>query len=132
VNPAAAQNFRDIEVRDPVKIVDGTTGESYLADLNPDRVDYITDEGVEVWLERPAKGTRGEQRTRFVDRDGNQVGPIHVNLYPAIVYASYYGWRDPSMPKWAQDASIREVRANTTKHPGGAGPDWHPSTDLED
>lgn len=132
MNPTAAQNFRDLKVGGPVKIVDGATGESYFANVDPDRVDYITDEGVEVWIERPAKGTRGDQRTRFVDRDGNQVGPIHDNLYPAAVHAAYYGWRDPSMPGWAQDASIRGVRAATISHPGGGGPDWDPSTDLDE
>lgn len=107
------QNFRDIVVSEPVRVM-GADGRSFEVDLDPDKPDYITDDGVEVWIERPAKGTKGGQKTRFVDADGNQVGPIHSNLVPAIVHAAYYGWRDPGVPDWWSDEVTAEVRANTT------------------
>lgn len=125
---APVQNYR-IHVVHPVKVVDGAFGE-YDLNLDPDAPSYVTPEGIEVWIERPAKGTKGHQKTRFVDVHGVQVGPIHENLVPAIVYALYYGWRDPSVPRSFQDAAIRDVRERTVKHPGGGGPAWAPETAI--
>lgn len=51
---------------------------------------YVTDPNrVEVWMWR--KG----QRVRFYDVDGNQIGPEHRNVAPAIVWAANEGWIDP-------------------------------------
>lgn len=115
------QNYR-LAVNHPVFIggvaPDGTDRLTQC-DLSPDLPDYITDEGISVWIERPAKGTKGQQKTRFVDADGNQVGRIHTNLVPAIVYAAHSGWRSPGSPDWFNDAVIEEVRA------GGAPLDRH-------
>lgn len=74
-------------------------------DLSPDRPDYVTTDGVEVWMERK------RQKTRFLDDRDGQVGPVHSNLAPAIVWARAQGWRDPSLPDWFNDAAIAEVRA---------------------
>jgi hypothetical protein len=112
------QNFRDVETDGPVH-VHGPDGRSFETNLDPGRVDYVTTEGVEVYIERPAKGTKGGTRTRFVDAGGNQVGPIQANLVPAILYARAQGWRDPTTPDWWNDACTEEVRA------GGAPDDRH-------
>jgi hypothetical protein len=101
------QNYR-IEVSHPV-FLGGAARESAELDLSPDRPDYVTADGVEVWIER--KG----QKTRFLDACSSQVGPIHRNLAPAIVWARAQGWRDPSLPQWFNDGVIAEVAA------GGAG-----------
>lgn len=52
---------------------------------------YVTHEGVGVWMHR--KG----QRVRFYDAQGHQHGPEHANVAPAVCYAAWCGWRDPSM-----------------------------------
>lgn len=54
---------------------------------------------------------RKHQKTRFLDRHGNQVGPVHGNLAPAIVWARTQGWRDPSLPQWFNDGAIAEASA---------------------
>ena len=47
---------------------------------------YLTLAGP-VWMRR-----RG-QRVRFFDQDGQQVGPEHANVAPAVAYALYAeGW----------------------------------------
>src|SRR5690242_16896536 len=75
--------------------------------INPnpatDPPDYITPNGISLWMVR--KG----QRTHFIDRLLVQVGPTHANLVPAIVYAASRGWRDPYAPDWLNDGVIREV-----------------------
>jgi hypothetical protein len=102
------QNYR-IEVDHPVFL--GALGhETAELDLSPDRPDFVTADGVEVWMERKC------QKTRFLDAQGNQVGPVHVNFAPAIVWARAHGWRDPGLPDWFNDACIAEVAA------GGVGP----------
>jgi len=101
------QNYR-IEANHPVLLGGGGHAPAEL-DLSPDRPDFVTTDGVEVWMER--KG----QKTRFLDGHGNQVGPVHRNLAPAIIWARAHGWRDPSLPQWFNDAVIAEVSA------GGAG-----------
>jgi hypothetical protein len=99
-----------IEVSQPV-LLGGGGREPEELDLSPDRPDYVTTDGVGVWIERK------HQKTRFLDRDGRQVGPVHPNLAPAIVWARAQGWRDPSLPQWFNEGAIAEVRA------GGAGMD---------
>lgn len=115
------QNFK-IVVHHPV-LIGSADHDPEPIDLDPSRPDYITDEGVEVWIERPAKGSRSQQKIRFVTVQGEQVGPIHANLLPAVVYASYHGWRDPSVPDWFNDAAIHEVRSNAVwlDEPRGKG-----------
>lgn len=103
------RNFRDIVVDEPVHIV-GPGGQRFEVDTDPDRPDFVTAQGVLVWMERK------RQKTRFLDAQGNQVGPIHKNFVPALVWARAQGWRDPSAPDWFNDAVIAEVRA------GGAAP----------
>lgn len=104
------QNFRDIKVTRPVMLGSLAHG-SVVIDLNPDRVDYVTTDGVEVWIERPAQGSRGQQATRFVDAAGNQVGPVHKNLVPAICWAMNEGWTDPSVPDWFNESAVEFVRS---------------------
>jgi hypothetical protein len=91
-----------IEVDHPV-MIGGADGE-FIVDLSPDLPAYVTTDGVPVWLERK------KIKTRFLDADGNQVGPWHGNFVPAIVYAHREGWWDPSSPDWFNEACIREVR----------------------
>jgi hypothetical protein len=101
------QNYR-IDVNHPVLLGGGGHAPAEL-DLNPERPDYVTTGGVEVWIER--KG----QKTRFLDACGRQAGPVHRNLAPAIIWARAHGWRDPSLPQWFNDGAIAEASA------GGAG-----------
>jgi hypothetical protein len=67
---------------------------------DPDRPDYVTPDGAEVWIERKS------QKTRFLDAFGAQVGPVHRNLAPAIAWARVHGWRDPSLPEWFNDGPL--------------------------
>jgi len=97
------QNYR-IETDRPV-FLGGADRPPGALDLSPDRPDYVTTDGVPVWMER--KG----QKTRFLDAGGNQVGPVHRNLGPAVTWARAQGWRDPSMPDWFNDGCIAEVAA---------------------
>jgi hypothetical protein len=103
------QNYR-IEVSGPVLLAGAEHAPAEI-DLSPDRPAYVTTDGVEVWIERK------RQKTRFLDSRGGQVGPVHRNLAPAIVWALRQGWRNPSMPAWFNDGAIAEARA------GGAGAD---------
>lgn len=104
---APAKNYV-IDTTGPVVIV-GPDGQSFEVDLNPGRADYVTTDGVEVWIERKTV------KTRFLDAEGNQVGPWHQNLVPAIVWARHAGWRDPSDPDWWNDLVIEDVRANSRR-----------------
>ena len=72
---------------------------------------YITDGGVTVWMWR--KG----QRVRFLTAEGDQVGPEHRNVFPAICAASAAGWIDPANP-WLSMACTIEVRSQM--HGAGA------------
>jgi hypothetical protein len=100
---SAEQNYR-IEVSHPV-LLGGAAREPVQLDLSPDRPDYVTADGAEVWIERK------RQKTRFLDARGAQVGPVHSNLAPAIVWARVHGWRDPSLPQWFNDGAIAAVSA---------------------
>lgn len=107
-----------IEVDAPVKVVAVTADgdRSFLLDLDPEAPDYITDGGVPVWIERK------KVRTRFLDAEGNQVGPWHANLVPAILSAVAAGWRKPGAPDWWNDTVAEEVaRGGAVAHdrPGG-------------
>lgn len=103
---APEQNYR-IETDRPVAL--SAPGRVPLVlDLSPGRPDYVTPDGTEVWMERK------RQKTRFLDASGNQHGPVHANLGPAVVWARSQGWRDP-LPDWFNDGCIAEVAA------GGAG-----------
>lgn len=106
------QNYR-IEVNRPV-LLGGAAHEPAELDLSPDRPDYVTADGVEVWMERK------HQKTRFLDASGSQVGPVHRNLAPAVGWARAQGWCDPSLPQWFNDGAIAEVAAG--------GPDTDPAT----
>jgi hypothetical protein len=103
------QNYR-VEVDRPVFLGSADQAPEAL-DLSPDRPDYVTTDGVEVWMERK------HQKMRFLDARGEQVGPVHRNLAPAVVWARANGWRDPSLPDWFNDGAIAEVAA------GGPDPD---------
>jgi hypothetical protein len=97
------KNYR-IEVSHPVSL-GGAARDPAELDLSPDRPDYVTPDGTEVWIERK------RQKTRFLDAFGRQVGPVHRNLVPAIVWARANRWRDPSLPQWFNDGVIAEVAA---------------------
>jgi hypothetical protein len=98
------QNYR-IEVACPV-LLGGTAHEAAQLDLSPVRPDYVTPDGLAVWIERKS------QKTRFLDACGAQVGPVHRNLAPAIAWARVHGWSDPSLPDWFNDGAIAEARAD--------------------
>jgi len=102
---APEQNYR-IDVDHPV-FVGGAGHDLAELDLDPERPDYLTTDGIAVWIERK------RQKTRFLDAHGSQVGPVHANLVPAVVWALAHGWRSPSLPGWLSDAGIAEVAANT-------------------
>lgn len=104
-----------IIVNHPVLLGGGPDGGFDELNLDADLADYVTSDGVGVWIERPAKGSRGGQATRFVDADGGQHGPVHKNFCPAIIWALNEGWRSPGSPDWLNDEAIAEVRA------GGVG-----------
>lgn len=101
---AAVQNHRDIVI-DHAVYVAGPGHSPREIDVRCNRPDYVTTEGVEVWMERK------HQKTRFLDAAGNQVGPMHRNLVPAVIWAAAQGWRDPGMPGWFNDEVIAEVAA---------------------
>ncbi len=105
-----AKNYR-IETDRPV-LLGGASREPAELDLSPDLPDYVTPDGVEVWIERKS------QRTRFLDARGAQVGPVHRNLAPAIAWARAHGWRDPSLPEWFNDGAIAEVSLLAAKGGG--------------
>ena len=65
-----------------------TWGQAYGCDPEPA---YVTPDGP-VWMHR--KG----QRVRFFDDHGIQVGDEHRNVAPAIVFAAFQGWIDPTDP----------------------------------
>jgi hypothetical protein len=98
------QNYRDIVVSQPV-LIGGGGHELAELDLSLELPDFITADGVPVWMERKV------QKTRFLDAEGNQVGPVHANLVPAIVWARANKWIDPSLPEWLDRACIEEVAA---------------------
>ena len=98
-----AESYR-IDVSGPV-LLGSAACEPAELDLSPERPDYVTPDGVEVWIERK------HQKTRFLDAAGNQVGPVHRNLAPAVVWARVHGWRDPSLPGWFNDGAIAEAAA---------------------
>lgn len=67
---------------------------------------YVTTDGTPVWMWR--KG----QRVRFYDAAGEQVGPEHRNVCPAIVWAASNAWFDPTALELSLAVTI-EVRANS-------------------
>ncbi len=113
------KNYR-IEVDHPVYLGGASHGLVEL-DLSPERPDYVTTDGVEVWIERKV------QKTSFLDAEGNQVGPVHRNLVPAIVWAAAHRWRDPSSPDWLNDAVIAEVAAGGAPDDRTHSGEWVPS-----
>lgn len=69
------------------------------------RVAYVVPEtGICVWM------FRNGQRVRFYDARGNQVGPEHKNVMPAICWASGQAWIDPSNPNLSIACTV-EVRS---------------------
>ena len=56
-----------------------------------------------VWMFR--KG----QRCRFYTADGQQVGPEHRNVVPAIRWAHAQGWIDSTIPAWLDQGIKREI-----------------------
>ena len=66
---------------------------------------FITDAGVSVWMWR--KG----QRVRFLTADGEQVGPEHSNVFPAMLSAFAAGWQDTNLSRIANAICRAEVRA---------------------
>jgi hypothetical protein len=108
-------NCRDVVVNGPVHVV-GRGGQRFEVNTEPDRPHFVTTDGVLVWMERK------RQKTRFLDAEGNQVGPVAPNFVEAIVWARKQGWRDPSVPDWFNDAVIAEVAAGgSAPQPGQRG-----------
>jgi hypothetical protein len=115
--PAPEQNFRDMVCDTDVTIV-GADGRSFVANLDPNRVDYVTPDGVEVWMERK------RQKVRFLDAFGNQVGPVHANVVPAVIWATLNGWRDPSAPDWWNDQAYEQTKASAAGELGAWEGGW--------
>jgi hypothetical protein len=88
--PRPEQNYR-IEVSHPV-LLGGAGHAPAELDLHPDRPDYVTTDGVDVRIERK------RQKTRFLDGDGRQAGPVHRNLVPAIIWARAQGMPASRVP----------------------------------
>lgn len=103
--PPPEQNYRLKTDRDLV-VVSGDR--SFVANLDPNRPDYVTPDGVEVWAERKV------QKVRYLDAFGNQVGPTHKNLVQAVVWATLNGWRDPFAPDWWNDEVYEQTKASAT------------------
>lgn len=54
---------------------------------------------------------RKGQRVRFFDTEtGEQVGPEHRNVVPAMCAAAFAGWLDCNAPAWLAAGMVREVR----------------------
>lgn len=54
---------------------------------------------------------RRGQRCRFYTDEGEQVGPEHANVSPAVVAAAHAGWWDLTAPAWLNAGVALEVRA---------------------
>ena len=61
---------------------------------------------------------RRAQKVRFFDEAGEQVGPEHANVVPAIIWATAQGWYDPTLPAWLTAGARAEIAANTHRRPG--------------
>lgn len=85
--------------------VDPKWGKVYGDTVEPH---YITTDGVGVWMWR--KG----QRVRFFDAEGQEHGVEQRNVAPALVYAAWCGWRDPSHSEAFHQGLRSEVRRKTT------------------
>ena len=70
---------------------------------DPDKPSFITDAGVAVWMWR--KG----QRVRYFTANGEQVGPEHSNVVPAMLAGWAAGWNDPSIPEWLNRGCRAEI-----------------------
>jgi predicted DNA-binding transcriptional regulator AlpA len=79
-------------------------GEIYGSSEDPS---FITDDGVELWMYRQGR------RVRFFDRNANQLGREHANVYQATVWAYTHGWYSPSAPAWVNAGCAAEVHAST-------------------
>lgn len=76
---------------------------------------FFTDSGIPVWMWR--KG----QRCRFFTEEGEQIGPEHRNVYPAMLSAFAAGWHDPSMSAMGNFTCRMEV-SHGVNHAGKARP----------
>jgi hypothetical protein len=80
-----------------------------LADGDPE---YLCRTPVWMW--------RRGQRVRFFDAQGNQVGPEHKNVVPALIYAAANCWIDPEEPWWSLCHSLEVLGQIGEKR----GTDW--------
>lgn len=117
---------RDITVKQGEVVLFGAVGCTPIAlDLSPDRPDFMTSDGVLVWMERK------KIKARFLDVEGKQIGPWHTNFVPAIIWALNEGWTDPTMPDWWNEACIAEVRnGGAQRGPIGSG-EWEPPKNVK-
>lgn len=115
--PAPVQNHRTIMCDSDVRIV-GPDGRSFLVNLDPNRVDYVTPDGIEVWAERK------QQKVRYLDAFGDQVGPTHKNLVQAVEWAALNDWRHPSDPDWWNDQVIAQTKASAAGELGSWEGGW--------
>jgi hypothetical protein len=73
---------------------------------------YVTPpNGLAVWM------WRKRQRVRFYDEKGNQVGPEHKNVVPAVIWAAANGWIDPESVNLSIGCIV-EVREQIDKRSG--------------
>jgi hypothetical protein len=80
------------------------TDPAWGEDYGCGRVAYVVPEtGVYVWMFR-----RG-QRVRFYDTHGEQVGPEHKNVAPALYWAAANAWVDPFHPNLSLACTV-EIR----------------------
>lgn len=89
--------------------VDKPFGQFYAC--SPERPSHLSPDGP-LWMRR--KG----QRVRFFDEAGQQVGPEHRNVAPALIYAAFQGWIDPRCPAISAMLNAGIRAENTRRHHG--------------
>jgi hypothetical protein len=62
---------------------------------------------------RTVRMYRNRNAVRYYDTNGEQVGPEHRNVVPALVWAwAQPDWHDPSTPPWLLTGIRREIASS--------------------
>ncbi len=70
-------------------------------------------------------------KVRFVGHGGNQYGPQHAGLYPAVCWAFGHGWIDPGATPEHNVACQVEMRCNSQLLQEPRGPLGHEASGTE-